>query len=41
MAVATLEFLGGVGTVTGSKFLLEAGRERVLVECGRDRVTID
>lgn len=29
-----LTFLGGAGTVTGSKFLLEAGGERVLVDCG-------
>ncbi|MCC7441532.1 MAG: MBL fold metallo-hydrolase, partial [Bdellovibrionales bacterium] len=30
----TLEFLGGAGTVTGSKFLLQAGDRRVLVDCG-------
>ena len=30
----SLEFLGAVGTVTGSKFLLEAGEWRVLVDCG-------
>jgi metallo-beta-lactamase family protein len=30
----SLTFLGGVGTVTGSKFLLEDGRRRVLVDCG-------
>jgi metallo-beta-lactamase family protein len=29
-----LTFLGGTGTVTGSKYLLEAGRSRVLVDCG-------
>jgi metallo-beta-lactamase family protein len=29
-----LSFLGGVGTVTGSKFLIEAGGRRVLVDCG-------
>lgn len=29
-----LTFLGGVGTVTGSKYLVEAGRRRVLVDCG-------
>jgi metallo-beta-lactamase family protein len=29
-----LTFLGGVGTVTGSKFLLEADGKRVLVDCG-------
>lgn len=30
----TLRFLGGVGTVTGSKFLLERGDDRTLVDCG-------
>jgi len=29
-----LTFLGGVGTVTGSKYLVEAGEKRVLVDCG-------
>lgn len=29
-----LQFLGGVGTVTGSKYLLHAERARVLVDCG-------
>lgn len=29
-----LTFLGGVGTVTGSKYLLEAGGQRILVDCG-------
>lgn len=29
-----LTFLGGVGTVTGSKFLLDTGRARVLLDCG-------
>lgn len=29
-----LTFLGAVGTVTGSKYLLEAGGRRVLVDCG-------
>src|SRR3546814_399500 len=29
-----LTFLGGVGTVTGSKYLLELGDARVLVDCG-------
>lgn len=29
-----LSFLGGVGTVTGSKYLLEAGGRRILVDCG-------
>lgn len=30
----TLQFLGGTGTVTGSKFLLRSGSSRVLVDCG-------
>lgn len=30
----TLRFLGAAGTVTGSRFLIEAGRARVLVDCG-------
>ena len=30
----TLSFLGGAGTVTGSKNLVEDGRHRVLVDCG-------
>jgi len=29
-----LEFLGAAGTVTGSKFLLEHGDERILIDCG-------
>ena len=29
-----LSFLGGVGTVTGSKFLVEDERHRLLVDCG-------
>jgi metallo-beta-lactamase family protein len=33
-SVATLRFLGACGTVTGSKFLLEAGAHRVLLDCG-------
>lgn len=32
--MATLEFLGSVGTVTGSKFLLETGAGRLLIDCG-------
>ena len=31
---ATLSFWGAVGTVTGSKYLLETDRARVLVDCG-------
>ncbi|MDW8399263.1 MAG: MBL fold metallo-hydrolase [Acetobacteraceae bacterium] len=31
---ARLSFWGGVGTVTGSRFLLRAGGARILVECG-------
>ncbi len=29
-----LTFLGGVGTVTGSKYLLEAADKRILIDCG-------
>jgi metallo-beta-lactamase family protein len=29
-----LTFLGGVGTVTGSKYLLETGGRRILIDCG-------
>jgi metallo-beta-lactamase family protein len=29
-----LTFLGGVETVTGSKYLLETGKQRILVDCG-------
>lgn len=29
-----IRFLGGVGTVTGSKYLLETGRARLLIDCG-------
>ena len=32
--MATLEFWGGVGTVTGSKYLIKGGRGQVLVDCG-------
>jgi metallo-beta-lactamase family protein len=32
--VVNLRFLGGTGTVTGSKFLLETGSSRVLAEAG-------
>ena len=30
----TLRFLGAAGTVTGSKFLLASGSERILIDCG-------
>lgn len=33
-APTTLTFLGGVGTVTGSKYLIEHGGQRILVDCG-------
>ena len=32
--MATISFYGGVGTVTGSKYLLEHGGKKVLVDCG-------
>ncbi len=32
--MATLSFWGGVGTVTGSKYLVESERAGVLVDCG-------
>ena len=32
--VPSLSFLGAAGTVTGSKYLVEAGDQRVLVDCG-------
>src|SRR5579871_4835861 len=32
--MATLSFWGGVGTVTGSKYLIETDQSRVLVDCG-------
>lgn len=31
---ATLQFLGATGTVTGSRYLIEAEGQRVLVDCG-------
>jgi metallo-beta-lactamase family protein len=31
---ASITFLGGAGTVTGSKYLVRSGRSRVLVDCG-------
>jgi metallo-beta-lactamase family protein len=32
--MATLTFLGAAGTVTGSRYLLEAGGERLMIDCG-------
>lgn len=32
--MTTLRFLGGAGTVTGSKYLLEHGGRRILLDCG-------
>jgi len=32
--LATVECLGAVGTVTGSKFVVEAGGRRVMIDCG-------
>ena len=32
--MAKLSFWGGVGTVTGSKFLIETDHSRILVDCG-------
>jgi metallo-beta-lactamase family protein len=32
--MATISFWGGVGTVTGSKYLLESNKGKVLVDCG-------
>lgn len=32
--MASLQFLGATGTVTGSKYLLEAGGERLMIDCG-------
>ena len=29
-----IQFLGGAGTVTGAKFLVESGDHRLLVDCG-------
>lgn len=31
---ATLQFLGAAGSVTGSRYLLAAGGQQVLVHCG-------
>jgi len=34
MASTTLTFLGGAGSVTGSKYLLETGDKKILIDCG-------
>lgn len=34
MAMTRITFLGGVGTVTGSKYLLEHDGKKILVDCG-------
>lgn len=33
-SVPVVQFLGGAGTVTGSRFLIDAPRARILVDCG-------
>ncbi|MFL6214963.1 MAG: MBL fold metallo-hydrolase, partial [Blastocatellia bacterium] len=32
--MATLQFLGATQTVTGSKYVLEAGGARAIIDCG-------
>lgn len=32
--MASIRFLGAAGTVTGSKFVIEAGGKRVMIDCG-------
>ncbi len=34
LARRTLRFLGAAGTVTGSRYLIEAGSRRILIDCG-------
>jgi len=34
MSKVTLSFLGAAGTVTGSRYLVETGKHKVLVDCG-------
>jgi len=31
---ATLQFLGATGTVTGSRYLIDTGNKRILIDCG-------
>ena len=39
--MTALQFLGAAGCVTGSRFILEAGADRVLVDCGLFQGTKD
>ncbi len=39
--MTTLQFLGAAGCVTGSRFILETGNDRVLVDCGLFQGTKD
>ncbi|MBI4164942.1 MAG: MBL fold metallo-hydrolase [Acidobacteria bacterium] len=32
--MATIQFLGATGTVTGSKYVVDAGGERLMIDCG-------
>jgi len=35
--MSTLTFLGAARQVTGSCYLVDTGRHRILLECGRNR----